>query len=212
MLHTGVGPPLKYNNMKIKVVDFETQPQGEEQLATIDEAEEDYNNSKTLSSSSKEEDAVAVRTNIKSCPVRVPLGGLPWGPGDEVMPPAPEQTAEEEQQQPTKQRVQQLHKCEKCGKMLTLKSLRYSHSKYCGKVSEPVETKMKPEPKVRSKPVSVPEPVNDVLGGAQTERVKDPFVPEPVKEKTFDEMRKERHEQRRAAHKESIQKLFAKAI
>ena len=56
MLHTGVGPPLKYSNMKIKVVDVETQPQGEEQLATIDEAEEDYNSSKTLSSSSKEED------------------------------------------------------------------------------------------------------------------------------------------------------------
>ena len=42
--------------MKIKVVDVETQPQGEEQLATIDEAEEDYNSSKTLSNSSKEED------------------------------------------------------------------------------------------------------------------------------------------------------------
>ena len=203
MLHTGVGPPLKYSNMKIKVVDVETQ-QGEagQQLATIDEAEEDYNSSKTLSSSSKEEDAVAVRTNIKSCPVRVPLGGLPWGPGDEVMPPAPEQTAEEEQQQPTKQRVQQLHKCEKCGKMLTLKSLRYSHSKYCGKVSEPVETKMKPEPKVRfasASPVSEPAPVNEP-------------APPPAKEKTFDEMRKERHEQRRAAHKESIQKLFARAV
>ena len=77
--------------------------------------------------------------------------------------------------------------------MLTLKSLRYSHSKYCGKVSEPVETKMKPEPKVRSKPVNEP-------------------APPPVKEKTFDEMRKERMEQRRAAQKESIQKLFAKAI
>ena len=172
MLHTGVGPPLKYNNMKIKVVDFETQPQGEEQLATIDEAEEDYNSSKTLSSSSKEEDE-------------------------------PDQKEEEhvlpEYTNPTKQRVQQLHKCEKCGKMLTLKSLRYSHSKYCGKVSEPVETKMKPEPKVRSKPVSVPEPVNEP-------------APPPVKEKTFDEMRKERHEQRRAAHKESIQKLFARAV
>ena len=158
--------------MKIKVVDVETQ-QGEagQQLATIDEAEEDYNSSKTLSSSSKEED--------------VP----------EQKPPR-----EEEEQQPpstTKQRVQQLHKCEKCGKMLTLKSLRYSHSKYCGKVSEPVETKMKPEPKVRSKPVSEPEPVNE---------------PEPVKEKTFDEMRKERLEQRRTAHKESIQKLFARAV
>ena len=157
--------------MKIKVVDVETQPQGEEQLATIDEAEEDYNSSKTLSSSSKEEDEPEQKT-----------------PGEE-----------EEQQQPTKQRVQQLHKCEKCGKMLTLKSLRYSHSKYCGKVSEPVETKMKPEPKVRSKPVSVPEPVNEP-------------APPPVKEKTFDEMRKERHEQRRAAHKESIQKLFARAV
>ena len=156
--------------MKIKVVDVETQLQGEEQLATIDEAEEDYNSSKTLSSSSKEEDV-------------------------------PEQKEEEhvlpEYTNPTKQRVQQLHKCEKCGKMLTLKSLRYSHSKYCGKVSEPVETKMKPEPKVRSKPVG--EPVNEP-------------APPPVKEKTFDEMRKERQEQRRAAHKESIQKLFAKAV
>ena len=154
--------------MKIKVVDVETHQQGEEQLATIDEAEEDYNSSKTLSNSSKEEDV----------PEQKP-------PGEE-----------EEQQQPstTKERVQQLHKCEKCGKMLTLKSLRYSHSKYCGKVTEPVETKMKPEPKVR---------VSDVL---ETKHYKH------VKEKTFDEMRKERQEQRRAAQKESIQKLFANAV
>ena len=151
--------------MKIKVVDVETHQQGEEQLATIDEAEEDYNSSKTLSNSSKEEDAVV-----------------------------PEQTVEEEPPSTTKERVQQLHKCEKCGKMLTLKSLRYSHSKYCGKVSEPVETKMKPEPKVR---------VSDVL---ETKHYKH------VKEKTFDEMRKERQEQRRAAQKESIQKLFANAV
>ena len=158
--------------MKIKVVDVETQ-QGEagQQLATIDEAEEDYNSSKTLSSSSKEEDV----------PEQKPPG-------------------EEEEQQPpstTKQRVQQLHKCEKCGKMLTLKSLRYSHSKYCGKVSEPVETKMKPEPKVRVNHAATP--------------VKEP-APPPVKEKTFGEMRKERLEQRRTAHKESIQKLFARAV
>ena len=158
--------------MKIKVVDVETQQsEAVQQLATIDEAEEDHNSSKTLSSSSKEED--------------IPEQKTPW--------------EEEEQQPPTKQRVQQLHKCEQCGKMLTLKSLRYSHSKYCGKVSEPVETKMKPEPKVRSKPVSVPEPVSEP-------------APPPIKEKTFDEMRKERHEQRRAAHKESIHKLFAKAV
>ena len=167
MLHTGVGPPLKYSNMKIKVVDVETQPQGEEQLATIDEAEEDYNSSKTLSNSSKEEDVPEEKEE------------------EHVLP---------EYTTPTKERVQQLHKCEKCGKMLTLKSLRYSHSKYCGKVSEPVETKMKPEPKVR---------VSDVL---ETKHYKH------VREKTFDEMRKERQEQRRAAQKESIQKLFANAV
>ena len=97
MLHTGVGPPLKYSNMKIKVVDVETHQQGEEQLATIDEAEEDYNSSKTLSSSSKEEDV----------PEQQP-------PGEEEEHVLPEYTT------PTKQRVQQLHKCEKCGKMLTL--------------------------------------------------------------------------------------------
>ena len=158
--------------MKIKVVDVETQ-QGEagQQLATIDEAEEDYNSSKTLSSSSKEKDVPEEKR-----------------PGEEE-----EEHVLPEYTNPTKQRVQQLHKCEKCGKMLTLKSLRYSHSKYCGKVSEPVETKMKPEPKVRSTPVSEP-------------------APPPVKEKTFDEMRKERLEQRRTAHKENIQKLFARAV
>lgn len=169
--------------MKIKVVDVETQPQGEEQLATIDEAEEDYNSSKTLSSSSKEED--------------VPEQEPPGEEEEHVLPSYSSSTEDRQYTNPTKQRVQQLHKCEKCGKMLTLKSLRYSHSKYCGKVSEPVETKMKPEPKVRSKPV------NDVL---ETKHYKH------VKEKTFDEMRKERQEQRRAAHKESIQKLFAKAV
>ena len=75
--------------MKIKVVGVETQPQGEEQLATIDEAEEDYNSSKTLSSSSKEEDV----------PEQKP-------PGEEEEHVLPEYT------NPTKQRVQQLHKCE----------------------------------------------------------------------------------------------------
>ena len=75
--------------MKIKVVDVDTQPQGEEQLATIDEAEEDYNSSKTLSNPSKEEDV----------PEQKP-------PGEEEEHVLPEYT------NPTKQRVQQLHKCE----------------------------------------------------------------------------------------------------
>ena len=173
--------------MKIKVVDVETQ-QGEagQQLATIDEAEEDYNSSKTLSSSSKEEDVPEQKTPREE-EEQQPV--MPRGHTERVKDPFVPST--------TKQRVQQLHKCEKCGKMLTLKSLRYSHSKYCGKVSEPVETKMKPEPKVRVRHAATP--------------VNEP-APPPVKEKTFDEMRKERQEQRRAAHKESIQKLFAKAV
>ena len=172
--------------MKIKVVDVETQ-QGEagQQLATIDEAEEDYNSSKTLSSSSKEEDEPDQKPPGEEEEEEEQQPVMPGGHTERVKDPFV----------PTKQRVQQLHKCEKCGKMLTLKSLRYSHSKYCGKVSEPVESKMKPEPKVRVKHAATP--VNE---------------PEPVKEKTFDEMRKERLEQRRTAHKESIQKLFARAV
>ena len=183
--------------MKIKVVDVETQQsEAGQQLATIDEAEEDYNSSKTLSSSSKEEDVPEEEEqHVSSGGATDTLKG--------VVPVVPSTT---------KQRVQQLHKCEQCGKMLTLKSLRYSHSKYCGKVSEPVETKMEPEPKVRvrhaAKPVNEPAPG---MPGGHTERVKEPFV-HPVKEKTFDEMRKERMEQRRTAHKESIQQLFAKAV
>ena len=168
--------------MKIKVVDVETQQsEAGQQLATIDEAEEDYNSSKTLSSSSKEEDVPEEEEqHVSSGGATDTLKG--------VVPVVPSTT---------KQRVQQLHKCEQCGKMLTLKSLRYSHSKYCGKVSEPVETKMKPEPKVRVRHAA--KPVNEP-------------APPPVKEKTFDEMRKERMEQRRTAHKESIQQLFAKAV
>ena len=75
--------------MKIKVVDVETQPQGEEQLATIDEAEEDHNSSKTLSNSSKEEDVPEQKEEE-----------------EHVLPSSGQYT------NPTKQRVQQLHKCE----------------------------------------------------------------------------------------------------
>ena len=91
-------------------------------------------------------------------------------------------------------RIQQLHKCDKCGKMLTLKSLRYSHSKYCGNNNKP--TKMIPQPKNQ-----------EVI-----QQVKIPDIEETPIIKSLDEMRRDRYLQRQNEKKESIKRLFANAV
>lgn len=91
-------------------------------------------------------------------------------------------------------RIQQLHKCDKCGKMLTLKSLRYSHSKYCGNNNKP--TKMTAKPKNQE----------------TIQQVKPPDIEETPIIKSLDEMRRDRYLQRQNEKKESIKRLFANAV
>ena len=91
-------------------------------------------------------------------------------------------------------RIQQLHKCDKCGKMLTLKSLRYSHSKYCGSNNKP--TKMIAQPKNQE----------------TIQQVKLPDIEETPIIKSLDEMRRDRYLQRQNEKKESIKRLFANAV
>lgn len=91
-------------------------------------------------------------------------------------------------------RIQQLHKCDKCGKMLTLKSLRYSHSKYCGNNNKP--TKMIPQPKSQE----------------TIQQVKIPDIEEAPVIKSLEEMRRDRYLQRQNEKKESIKRLFANAV
>ena len=91
-------------------------------------------------------------------------------------------------------RIQQLHKCDKCGKMLTLKSLRYSHSKYCGNNNKP--TKMIAQPKNQE----------------TIQQVKIPDIEEAPVIKSLEEMRRDRLLQRQNEKKESIKRLFANAV
>jgi len=52
----------------------------------------------------------------------------------------------------TKVRTNELHECPKCGKFMTLKTLKYTHEKTCGIVREPPPKKEKPAPKPRGRP------------------------------------------------------------
>ena len=109
--------------------------------------------------------------------------------------PQEEQTIQENTVEEDKtKRIQQLHKCEKCGKMLTLKSLRYSHSKYCGNNNKP--TKMTPQPKNQ-----------EVI-----QQVRIPDIEETPIIKSSEEMRRDRYFQRQNEKKESIKRLFANAV
>ena len=105
-------------------------------------------------------------------------------------PTKPQEIIEED----TTKRIQQLHKCDKCGKMLTLKSLRYSHSKYCGNNNK--LTKMIPQPKKQ-----------EII-----QQVKIPDIEETPIIKSLEEMRRDRYLQRRNEKNESIKRLFAKAV
>ena len=78
--------------------------------------------------------------------------------------------------------------------MLTLKSLRYSHSKYCGSNNKP--TKMIAQPKNQE----------------TIQQVKLPDIEETPIIKSLDEMRRDRYLQRQNEKKESIKRLFANAV
>ena len=120
----------------------------------------------------------------------------------------------------TKVRTNELHECPKCGKFMTLKTLKYTHEKTCGIVREPPPKKEKPAPKPRGRPkkentpaeaeeveveeTPAPEPAPQLPKPAP--KLLPTLTPEPVK--SFEELRRERLRERVKRRSESIHKLF----
>jgi len=127
----------------------------------------------------------------------------------------------------TKVRTNELHECPKCGKFMTLKTLKYTHEKTCCTEKPEKPKKEKPAPKPRGRPkkenvsaeaeeVEVeetqppepmpqpPKPLPQLLKPVPT------LTPEPVK--SFEEMRRERLRERVKTRSERIHKLFLQAF
>ena len=114
-------------------------------------------------------------------------------PNEEVIKPI---TEEVEESKKTKVRTQELIECPKCHKMVTKKTLTYSHVKTCSGNEETPRPKRKPKPERID---TVREPI--IL--QQTHQA------EPL---TFEEMRKQRMVTRMSEKKDSMKKLFLHAV
>ena len=123
-----------------------------------------------------------------------------------------EDTAEEqdiEDLPKTKVRTNELHECPKCGKFMTLKTLKYTHEKTCGVYQPPPKPpKPKPKPKGRPKKQIVVEKIEEQP--VEQKKEVQVLAPEPVK--SFEDMRRERLRMRVQQRTEKIQKLFLQAF
>ena len=124
----------------------------------------------------------------------------------------------------TKVRTNELHECPKCGKFMTLKTLKYTHEKTCGIVRETPPKKEKPAPKPRGRPKKENTPAE--AEEVEVEETQPPkpapqppkpapklaptLTPEPVK--SFEELRRERLRERVKHRSENIHKLFLQAF
>ena len=113
-------------------------------------------------------------------------------------------------------REQKLIKCEKCGKFVTAKTLKYTHGIKCGEVkkSRPKKSEIKINENVQEETQPNPAPVQ------KAEEVKQPPVPRPqppktiVKEvvKSYEEMRKDRLKERLKQREERNVNLFKQVL
>ena len=128
-----------------------------------------------------------------------------------------EKTDNTEPIEPAKKiREQKLIKCEKCGKFVTAKTLKYTHGIKCGEVkkSRPRKSEIKINENVQEETQPNPAPVQ------KAEEVKQPPVPWPqqpktiVKEvvKSYEEMRKDRLKERLKQREERNVNLFKQVL
>ena len=119
--------------------------------------------------------------------------------------------------EPTKKiREQQLVQCQKCGKFVTPKTLKYTHGIKCGEIkkSRPKESEIKINENAQEDNPTNPVPVQ------KEEEVRKPPVPQQntkpqiVKEvvKTFEEMRKDRLKERLKQREERNINLFKQVL
>ena len=129
--------------------------------------------------------------------------------------------------EPTKKiREQQLVKCEKCGKFVTPKTLKYTHSLKCGvekyqpgrpkksKINENVKEEAPPPPPPTEPPSPPPAPVQSKVKDKPPPVVKQDIKPPIVKEvvKTFEQMRRERFVERMKQREERNINLFKQVL
>ena len=118
--------------------------------------------------------------------------------------------------QQTKIRNQELVKCEKCGKFVTAKTLKYTHSLKCGEVkkSRPKTSEIKINEIVQEdkppSPVPIQKVVKDNTLSVLQQHTKPPIVKEVVK--TYEEMRKDKMKERLIQRQERNINLFKQVL
>ena len=118
---------------------------------------------------------------------------------------------------PTKKiRNQELVKCEKCGKFVTAKTLKYTHGIKCGEVkkSRPKKSEIKINENVQEDKQPDPTPIQMVIKDKPQpvlqQHTKAPVVKEVVK--TYEEMRKDRLIERLKQREERNVNLFKQVL
>ena len=128
--------------------------------------------------------------------------------------PPVEETAVTQPESTTKTRVQELIKCNKCNKMVTPKTLKYSHKNTCsGEEQNKKKTLPKPEPVKIEKPKTKSEPVQDIEDIKQPPKLnrtmpdKIIITPEMMREHRQQIMR-----ERTQLRQDNMKNLFANSI
>ena len=131
--------------------------------------------------------------------------------------PPVEETAVTQPESPTKTRVQELIKCNKCNKMVTPKTLKYSHKNTCsGEEQNKKKTLPKPEPVKIEKPKTKSEPVQDIEDIKQPPKLNRTMSILPDKITITPEMIREHRQQimreRTQLRQDNMKNLFANSI
>jgi len=108
-----------------------------------------------------------------------------------------------DKQQAVKTKIHELHECPKCGKLMTLKTLKYAHEKTCGSKAQAQiiqqDSPAKPTKKVgRPKKEALP--------------VEKPSPPETSPTLSFEEMRQQYVNNRREQRKQQYRDLFSNSF
>ena len=182
---------------KIKIVDVSDK--NDEYAVTVDEIEKSQLPTENTTSETTEETTAII-------------GEKDEGKAEEV---SKDTTITE----PTKKiREQQLVKCEKCGKFVTPKTLKYTHSLKCGvekyQPGRPKKSKINENVKEEAPPPPPPAPVQPKVKDKPPPVVKQDIKPPIVKEvvKSLEEMRKERLKERLKQREERNINLFKQVL
>ena len=187
----------KKNNIKIVDVGDKEVKNDDEYAVTVDEVKENELSTENEPSETTEETTTIVPEKNENAREEV--------------------SKDTDASEPTKKiREQQLVQCQKCGKFVTPKTLKYTHGIKCGEIkkSRPKKLEIKINENVQEDKPPSPVPVQKVVKDKQppVEQVQTPkqIVKEVVK--TFEEMRKDRLKERLRQREERNINLFKQVL